>query len=223
MGKATVKEATCRLEMPLKCTCGSRAWLRIRTIDPVAGAILQLVNGAAGDHHVDADARLTALFSNDEQSDDTSFQIHSALCQSLEKKRDHANMTEAVSCASSVQLIALHRQLEGVSLPCFRICRHNIHMRADQPSASGIGVSSGIGDLEVWAIVFVDERLDDQRAAIFDREGFQHLQQVRDYPALVGDQSLTRVILNVNRLADELRQEADVLILIEVEPGEQRR
>jgi len=60
-------------------------------------------------------------------------------------------------------------------------------MRADQPSASGIGVGSGIGDLEVWAIVFVDERLDDQRAAIFDREGFQHLQQVRDYPALVGD------------------------------------
>ena len=27
----------------------------------------------------------------------------------------------------------------------------------------------------------------------------------------------------MNRLADELRQEADVLILIEVEPGEQRR
>ena len=60
-------------------------------------------------------------------------------------------------------------------------------MRADQPSASGIGVGSGIGDLEVWALVFVDERLDDQRAAIFDREGFEHLQQVRNYPALVGD------------------------------------
>mmetsp|Transcript_66630 Transcript_66630/g.171501 ORF Transcript_66630/g.171501 Transcript_66630/m.171501 type:complete len:281 (+) Transcript_66630:718-1560(+) len=137
--ESAVEEAARALHGPRQHARCAAAGLRVGGVDPVDGAVLRLVKLARLHHHVHAHVLLATLLSSDEEDYDTPLQLGLGSAQLAEEGREQRHVTQAVRRAAAVELVALHREREGILVPSLGISRHNVEVatyKSDRPLAS---------------------------------------------------------------------------------------
>mmetsp|Transcript_28999 Transcript_28999/g.50977 ORF Transcript_28999/g.50977 Transcript_28999/m.50977 type:complete len:201 (+) Transcript_28999:813-1415(+) len=200
MREPRVEQPSSNLQMPTNRTCSAYARLRIRTVNPINGAISELFNLLVLHNHVYSYARSPSFLRSDEQSNDSALQLRLQTTELGHKHGYQRHVAEAVGGTPTVEPVALDGQLEWIYLPFFGVGRHNIKVATND--ADGLfRVLAFVRNLDVRPALFVFQKLELQRSSLSDVR-FQVCFDVTSTLYFLRNETLRLMILKVPRLAD---------------------
>jgi hypothetical protein len=189
--------------------------LGIGAIDPVDRTVLAWLEKTVLLEDIDTDARHGGvLLGGDEDDSDADLEGGLLGGESGEEIGDESDVTETVGGATTVELVAVAGELEGVDRPLGGIGGDDVEMGADKRDHFVGG--AGVLDDEIATARNVGDVTNLERTAVRVRERIEHATHMRNGAILLRHMA-RRIVLQVLSLANQTGQSADKASFVELQ------